>query len=179
MDHKFILLLLILITILISISYYFQNHFFPQLIYMNNDPFVFRKLNYNDYSPEYFQLLKQLTEAEQIDRQKFKEILDEINKNSNIYVLEDITNKKIVASATLIIEHKLIRNGGKVGHLEDVVVDENYRGNNLGKNIVLKIIDLAKENGCYKIIGDCSPELLKFYEKMGFQNKGNQIAIYF
>lgn len=39
---------------------------------------------------------------------------------------------RIIAAATLLLEHKFIRNCGTAGHIEDVVVDSTYRGLKLG-----------------------------------------------
>ena len=140
---------------------------------------IFRTLNENDYNKDYFLLLNQLSNSNNLNQNNFKEIFYNIQKTSEIYIYEDITTNKIVASATLMIEQKFIRNGGKVGHLEDVVVDKDYRKYGLGKKIVLNLVNLAKEKGCYKIIGNCDNSVIKFYEKIGFENKGNEIAIYF
>jgi len=140
---------------------------------------IFRELNENDWDKGFFELLKELTQSEKLDEEKFKEILKVINKTANIYIYEDIKTSRIIGTATLMIEQKFIRGGGKVGHLEDVVIDKNYRGLNLGLNLIEKIINLAKEKGCYKIIGNCDSNLIGFYKKCGFSNKGIQIAIYF
>ena len=68
---------------------------------------------------------------------------------------------------------------GKVGHIEDVVIDEKYKGNGLGKDIVFYATSIAKKNGCYKVILDCSDDNIGFYIKSGYIKKGNQMALYF
>ena len=143
------------------------------------DNLVFRTLNGDDWNKNYFNLLSQLTDAVELDENTFKNLLNEIKKTSEIYVYEDIVNNKIVATAKLLIEQKLARGGGKVGHLEDVVVDVGYRKMGLGGKLVINIIDLARQRGCYKLIGNCTLDLIGYYEKIGFSNKGTQFAIYF
>lgn len=143
------------------------------------DNLVFRTLNGDDWNKNYFNLLSQLTDAVELDENTFKNLLNEIKKTSEIYVYEDIVNNKIVATAKLLIEQKLARGGGKVGHLEDVVVDVGYRKLGLGGKLVINIIDLARQSGCYKLIGNCTLDLIGYYEKIGFSNKGTQFAIYF
>ena len=143
------------------------------------DNLVFRTLNGDDWNKNYFNLLSQLTDVVELDENIFKNLLNEIKKTSEIYVYEDIVNNKIVATAKLLIEQKLARNGGKVGHLEDVVVDVGYRRLGLGRKIIGNIIDLARQMGCYKLMGNCATDLIGYYEKIGFSNKGNQFAIYF
>jgi glucosamine-phosphate N-acetyltransferase len=144
---------------------------------MNSSQFIFRKLEADDIHKNYLQLLSQLTEVGEISYYSFVDILNKIQ--SQIWVFEDTTANKIVASASILLEQKFIHGGGIVAHLEDVVVDESYRGTQLGKKLIANMIDKARESGAYKIIADCKTELLSFYSKNGFQKKGEQIAIYF
>ena len=62
--------------------------------------------------------------------------------------------------------------------LWDVVVDKNIRGYGLGKKIIDKAIQYAKNQGCYKIILDCNKDNIKFYEKCGFTHKEYEMVIY-
>ena len=144
---------------------------------MNSDSLIFRQLQDSDYNKNYLGLLSQLTEIGEITQDAFTDILSKIQ--SQIWVFEDTTSNKIVASASILFEQKIIHGGGIVAHLEDVVVDESYRGIRLGQKLIANMIDKARENGAYKIIADCKMELLSFYSKNGFQKKGEQIAIYF
>jgi glucosamine-phosphate N-acetyltransferase len=144
---------------------------------MNSSQFIFRKLEESDYYKNYLKLLSQLTQVGHISFEDFSIILGKIQ--SQIWVFEDTSSKKIVASASIFLEQKIIHNGGIVAHLEDVVVDESYRGNQLGQKLITNLVEKAQEGGAYKIIADCKPELISFYSKNGFEKKGEQIAIYF
>jgi glucosamine-phosphate N-acetyltransferase len=139
--------------------------------------FIFRKLEESDYHKNYLQLLSQLTQVGHITLEEFSNILDKIQ--SQIWVFEDSNANKIVASASIFLEQKFIHGGGIVAHLEDVVVDQSYRGAQLGQKLIANIVEKARENGAYKIIADCKTELLSFYSKNGFEKRGEQIAIYF
>ena len=66
-----------------------------------------------------------------------------------------------------------------MAHIEDVIVHNEYRGHGLGKVLLDKCLEIAKQECCYKIILDCSDINCKFYEKCGFMKKGNQMALYF
>lgn len=46
-------------------------------------------------------------------------------------MIED-ENRDIIASATLLVEHKFLHACGSVGHIEDVVVHDSQRGKKLG-----------------------------------------------
>ena len=144
---------------------------------MNSSQFIFRKLEESDYHKNYLQLLSQLTQVGHISPEEFTKILAKIQ--SQIWVVEDTAANKIVASASIFLEQKIIHDGGIVAHLEDVVVDQSYRGNQLGQKLIANIVEKARESGAYKIIADCKTELLSFYSKNGFEKRGEQIAIYF
>ncbi|KAJ4752716.1 Glucosamine 6-phosphate N-acetyltransferase, partial [Rhynchospora pubera] len=94
-------------------------------------------------------------------------------------VIEDPISGCIFASGSVLIERKFIRGGGKVGHIEDVVVDKAARRIQLGQRIVDHLVHYAKTVGCYKVILDCKPDLREFYKKCGFVESNVQMALYF
>jgi glucosamine-phosphate N-acetyltransferase len=141
----------------------------------NLDLLNFRRLEKEDYDKNYLELLKQLTAVGDISRENYETALDKME--AQVWVVE--FEGKIIASVSLLLEQKIIHECGIVGHLEDVVVDRDYRKYGLGKFIIERIIKIARERGCYKLIGDCKSELLGFYEKNGFESKCVQISIYF
>ena len=141
----------------------------------NLDLLNFRRLEKEDYDKNYLELLKQLTAVGDISREKYETAFDKMG--AQVWVVE--FEGKIIASVSLLLEQKIIHECGIVGHLEDVVVDRDYRKYGLGKFIIDRIIKIARERECYKLIGDCKSELLGFYEKNGFESKCVQISIYF
>ena len=136
---------------------------------------MIRNLQIEDYDKKYFSLLSQLTSANILSKEKFQNIFNQIK--DNVFVIEE--DGKIVASGTLLIEQKFIHDGGLVAHMEDIVVDQDYRKKGYGYQIISFLINVAKEMGCYKIIADCHETLLNFYSKNGFHSHGHQIALYF
>ena len=88
-------------------------------------------------------------------------------------------NGIVVGTATLFIEKKFLRSSGIAGHIEDVVVRVDYRGQKIGKMLILNLTEAAQNSGCYKVILDCDNEKASFYEKCGFSKKGIQMAKYF
>ena len=137
----------------------------------------FRYIEYNDYNKNYIQLLSQLTICENIKFGNFCNFIDDLNENHLILVCE--IDNKIVASGTLLIEQKIIRNFGKVGHIEDIVVDNKYNGHGIGKKLLEELKKYAKNNNCYKVILDCRDEVINFYEKCGFSKKEFEMVLYF
>ena len=67
------------------------------------------------------------------------------------------------------------------GFMEDVFVHENYRGQGLAGELIKKLIKVAKENNCYKIVGTSRHEREKvhrLYEKAGFKDFGVEFKMY-
>jgi hypothetical protein len=81
----------------------------------------------------------------------------------------------IVGTGSILIEDKIIHNMGTVGHIEDIVIDKSYRGIGLANLLMIKLIDLAKQHKCYKIILDASNDVAPFYEKFGFKIHANSM----
>lgn len=55
-------------------------------------------------------------------------------------------------------------------YIDDICVDENARGQHVGKMIYEKIIDYARQCGCYNVtlnVWTCNPGAIKFYENLG------------
>ena len=52
-----------------------------------------------------------------------------------------------------------------------IAVREEFRGKNIGSELIQHLIDKSKELGCYKVILSCFPERINFYEKNGFSNE--------
>jgi len=68
------------------------------------------------------------------------------------------------------------------GFMEDVFVDESFRGKGYGTFLVENIIEEAKAKGCYKLI--CTSRYGKdkvhdLYEKLGFKKQGLEFRIDF
>jgi glucosamine-phosphate N-acetyltransferase len=90
--------------------------------------------------------------------------------NHYVVVIEDLTSGKIVSSATLLVEHKFIHSASQRGRIEDVVVDERYRGRQLAKLMIETLRLFSIKLGCYKLTLDCEEKNRPFYEKFGFKH---------
>jgi glucosamine-phosphate N-acetyltransferase len=134
-----------------------------------------RKLQRRDMCNGFLLSLDSLRKTSHIKPKKANTIFDKISKNPNhiIYVAE--YNGEIIGATTLLIEQKFIHDGGKVGHIEDVVVRKEHQGKEIGKKIVNALLKYAQKKGCYKTILDCSEELVPFYESIGFKRYSNSM----
>ena len=134
-----------------------------------------RKLQKEDLLSGFLHTLDSLRQASNMDKKTAEKIFDKINSNPDHIVAVAVIEGKIVGSTTLLIETKFIHNGGKVGHIEDVVVDKEYQRKGIGEKIVMYLLRYAKDQGCYKTILDCTDEVKPFYEKLGFKHNANAL----
>ncbi len=134
-----------------------------------------RKLQKEDLWNGFLLTLDSLRQASNIDKKNAERIFDKINSNPDHIVAVAVIEGKIVGSTTLLIETKFIHNGGKVGHIEDVVVDKEYQRKGIGEKIITYLLRYAKDQGCYKTILDCVDDVKPFYEKLGFKHNANAL----
>ena len=118
------------------------------------------KFHLDKYS-EILDLLNQLTDTPKYDKYYFENIVNSLEDNHFIYLC--LIENKVIGIITLIIEKKLIHDGKCVGHIEDLVIDKNYRNKGIARKLLNFVINKSRENNCYKIILDCAEEYIKFY----------------
>jgi glucosamine-phosphate N-acetyltransferase len=131
---------------------------------------------------QYLLLLSNLTVTGYIETNLFIENINKISHMGYIivgFVTDQRGNIEIIASGTLIIEPKIIRQGKNVGHIEDIIVAPHMRSRGLSQIILDYLKRFAKESNCYKVILDCSEEVKNVYTKNNFIVKGVQMAEYF
>tara|TARA_B100000123_G_scaffold249888_1_gene208401 strand:+ start:477 stop:923 length:447 start_codon:yes stop_codon:yes gene_type:complete len=120
------------------------------------------------------ELYNQLSRCSDISDNTLKDIIN----NNTIFVY---VNEKdyIVGAITILIEQKIIHNGGKVCHIEDLVVDSSVRSYGIGKKLIKFCKQVAIENVCYKIILNCNEFNKSYYEKFGFDSKNIEMSYYY
>jgi|TARA_B110000977_G_scaffold65252_1_gene88902 phosphinothricin acetyltransferase len=98
---------------------------------------------------------------------------DHVSDPSSI-TLVSVDNNTITGVASLYIIKKLTRT---LGLIEDVAVNENYRGKGIGKKLVEKLIGIATEKKCDKTVLNSSEQNSEFYKKIGFEINEIQMII--
>lgn len=155
--------------------------FEPNLICEVKFLYRIRPLNENDYENGYMDLLKEFRASTLEETcETFMNVYTHLKHQKSYYivVVEDVETKQVIGTGTLFIEQKFIHNYGRVGHIEDVVVSTNYRNNGIGKMILQQLKHIGKELNVYKLILNCSTELVPFYKKHGFSLHNSQMSIY-
>jgi glucosamine-phosphate N-acetyltransferase len=119
----------------------------------------------------YLDLMRQFRPIDtDITYDTFCQIYDKIFTNSEIYVAR--LDGKIIGSITVIYEQKFINNLAMYAHIEDVVVDTNYRKHKIGSSLLDYVKYQAIRFQCYKCTLSCSRELSGFYQYNDFEEKG-------
>lgn len=131
---------------------------------------IIKELEKDHLIDSFFDTLSNLTEiGKDVYNKEFSQkILEKIKNAGNIRIFVAIKDSDIVGSITAIIEQKFIHNGGKICHIEDVVTRKGFEKLGIGSQLVEKVLELAKNEKCYKVILNCSEYNLKFYENLGF-----------
>ncbi len=64
--------------------------------------------------------------------------------------------------------------------IEDVHIEEGYRGKGVGKELIKQIHKEVKKMDCYKIVLCCkhdNPKAYKFYKKLHYKDMGTKFRI--
>jgi len=138
-----------------------------------------RKLHPSDYEKGFLNVLKSLTSVGEYPQKRFNEIYEEkLEAGHSIYIAIDKAIDKVVGTISYIKDRKFSRGGGRVMHIEDVVVDEKYQGKKIGNLLMKRVMeDFRRMRGCYKVILDCDRKVKGFYEKFGFRECGIQMEV--
>jgi len=147
---------------------------------LKKNEYYLKELELNDYHCGYMDIINKLTNiGNEITFQKFSTYFNIYKKeNSKIYVLKSINENKIIGTGKILIEQKLHNNFSNMGHIEDVVVDENYRKLGIGKYIIEKLTKYGFENNCYKIVLCCNDFNEQFYKNCDYKKKGIEFVKY-
>jgi len=129
----------------------------------------------SDIDIGFLESLDNLKNASNLDKDTARNILKKIIENPDHIIHVAEVDGKIIGSTTLLIEQKFIHKGGKVGHIEDVVVSKEFEGRGIGIKLVTSLLEVSKTKNCYKTILDCKDELIPFYERIGFKQESNQM----
>ncbi len=131
--------------------------------------------------PYIIKLMKQLTDKYLIDKNiegnQFGKLL---SPNCQMVVVKPFGSHGYgnpIATGSVWIMKK-IHQSRAVGQIEDVVVDEKFRGKGIGKLIIKDLINYAENvEKCYKVILNCSKDNEAFYESCGFYKSESQMRI--
>ncbi|KAF9134057.1 Glucosamine-phosphate N-acetyltransferase-like protein [Mortierella sp. 14UC] len=143
--------------------------------------YILRPLEITDYSKGFYDCLAGLTAVGKVSEQSFRETFEQMRRCEGVYhivVIEELRERRIVATGTLIVEQKFLRGCAKAGHIEDIVVHDSQRGKKFGIRLIDQLKHIGTMVGCYKLLLTCSESNEAFYEKSGFVRKDLHMAVY-
>lgn len=132
-----------------------------------------RPLTRNDYAA-YYPLIRQFRDTE-FSEAEFQQYMDALPSSITIWVLEE--DNELIATATMILEPKLIFNRCTFAHIEDVCVASNQRSKGVGSRLLQEILEHCRVRDCRKVTLCCSESVLPFYLRNGFERRGVQCSI--
>jgi len=132
-----------------------------------------RQLQEKDLFNGFLESLDSLRKASDLNPKKAKTIFKKMKSVPDHAIYVAVHDSKIIGSATIFVEQKFIHKGGKVGHIEDVVVSKEHQGEGIGLKLIKALIQYAEKKGCYKTVLDCTDEVMPFYKKLGFTRHSN------
>ena len=129
-----------------------------------------------DFIPAYTDAVQKLLEQLTIRPVKLTgTTLREIISQENTHLFFLLADQEIAGMLTVGIYHS--PTGGKAW-IEDVVVDEKYRGQGLSKQLVTHAVRFVKEQGIPLIMLTSNPTRIaanKLYQKLGFEQKQTNV----
>ena len=132
-----------------------------------------RLIEKDDFNKGYIELLQEFANFKTpITESYFTSYIEKTHNFVRIYVIEDKTTNKIIGAGSLFILPKLHIGVNKIGTIEDIIVNTDYRGKGLGKLLVNKLAEVGKDMNCYKVMLNCKPHTEEFYKKSGFIRQG-------
>lgn len=118
-------------------------------------------------------LLAQLWPEKKLDEKELQQVfLRGLNSEFQSYVCA-VIEENIVGFGSLTIKNSLWQ-AGLLGHIDELVVDKEYRGKGIGSKLLEYITNIAKEKSCVRIELDSAldrNQAHKFYEQNGFENR--------
>jgi glucosamine-phosphate N-acetyltransferase len=147
-------------------------------IIKRNKDLIVRELKIEDLNNGFYEIINGFTKNVDVSKKGLitNNLNDFINDNIKTLVIE--YKNKIIGTGKLIIERKAHNNYKNMGHIEDVIIDINYRSKHLGHLIINKLLNISFNNNCYKTVLNCNKDNIDFYKNIGFQEKGVEMCIY-
>lgn len=118
------------------------------------------------------ELYRQLTpEDPPLDLSEARPIWDGIEASDDLRYFVAVDGQKLVSTCNIAIVPNLTRKGASWAIIENVVTDEAYRRQGIGKRLMEMAVEFAKSRGCYKVCllsNSTRAGAHRFYEELGF-----------
>jgi GNAT superfamily N-acetyltransferase len=131
-----------------------------------------RQCNNDDFN-DAVALLHQLWPDKPLNRKLLRIVFDHALTSEWQKYLCAVENDRVIGFGSLTIKNNLWQEG-YIAHIDELVVDSEYRGKGIGTQLLQQLMIQAKEKGCRRIELDTAfhrKEAHRFYEQQGFENR--------
>ena len=133
-----------------------------------------RKLKKAD-APQAVVLIKQLTQNIVEPENLLKRLEDLAGQDNPRYLVAEIDG---VLAGFAGLSWYVIPSKGPMGWIEEVVVDEKYRGQGIAGSLMQELFKVAEERGLKQVkLTTANPAAKHLYEKLGFIKKEEELLV--
>jgi GNAT superfamily N-acetyltransferase len=122
------------------------------------------------------------TDGKVLELPAAESIFERMQRYPNYTLYVAVAEGQIVGSFELLIMDNLAHMGAPSGIVEDVVVHPAWRGQGIGKQMMLFAMEQCRQARCYKLAlsSNLKREAAhRFYEALGFQRHGYSFVVSF
>ena len=130
-----------------------------------------------DVSPrdfdQVFGLLKQLWDYKELDYEGMKKVFEHNLQAPDRFYIVALYGPQVVGFCSLMVKHNLWLQGF-LGNVDEMIVEESYRGQGIGKKLMQRITEIAKEKNCKRLELESSfhrEQAHAFYKELGFEQR--------
>lgn len=118
-------------------------------------------------------LLQQLWPDKSLNIDSLKIVFDKALSSDNQKYICAIEDNRAIGFGSLTIKNNLWQEGN-LGHIDELVVDNGFRGIGIGSQLLKELIKIAKEKSCRRVELDTAfhrKDAHRYYENQGFENR--------
>jgi GNAT superfamily N-acetyltransferase len=133
---------------------------------------LIRDVTHRDFD-QVFGLLKQLWSYKELDYEAMKKMFDHNIQSPDHFYIVALYGPQVVGFCSLNVKHNLWQQA-YLGNVDEMVVEENYRGQGIGKLLMQRITEKAKEKNCKCLELESSfhrEQAHAFYKELGFEQR--------
>ena len=123
------------------------------------------------------QLLHQLYPEKSFDLVSLRNVYDFLLASNQWVLLSAICDQLVIGFGSLTLKRNLLWSETLIGYANDLVIDKSYRGQGIGAQILSRLANWAREQGCHRI--ELNSAFHRKYAHAFFEHQGFKSGAYF